>query len=698
MQKLPFSILFSALVVFFGLPAAARAGDVSMQVRDEPLGARTLAAAVPVRPFNMLGVHWQGSGRVLFRTHRAGGRWSDWQQADADSAPDGGTGRWHYGGLVWTGAADRAEFRTAGRVTRLRSYRLWSKVDGLPSRHLAQAGSPAIVARSGWRAEEEIVRAKPVYAPALRLAIVHHTVNSNAYTPAQAAAIVRGIEVYHVRGNGWNDIGYNFLVDRYGTIYEGRGGGVDRNVVGAHSAGFNRGTVGIALIGNFQHAAPRPAMQRALLSLLAWRLDVAHVDPLSTVEYRSGGNFKFGRGTLVRLRAISGHRDTGPTECPGAVAYALLPSIAAKVAATGLPKLYAPTVTGSPGGPLRFQAMLSAPSPWTVTVADDAGKTVATGTGTGTAVDWTWRSARAAGYRWTIAAPGALPAHGAVGYVSPVTAPPPPTLTVAGLKVSPAVLVPDASGAVGVANVSFTLSGAATVSADVVDSTGAHVLAVVSGAYPAGPVTAGFSAAGLLDGRYTLAVAARGASGATATAAVPLVVDRTLRGFALSGPAVSPNGDGRADTLAIAFTLAQAAPVSLMILHGDAVAATVFQGPLAAGPQAITWDGTSGFGTRLPDGAYTAVLTWTDALGDVSVSAPVAIDTTPPALTLLDAKSLRFSLSESASVVTSVNGGPPVNQVEPAGVFSLVPPPEGVASVWAQPQDAAGNLGPPVTG
>jgi hypothetical protein len=440
-------------------------------------------------------------------------------------------------------------------------------------------------------------------------------------------------------------------------------------------------------------------MQRALVSLIAWRLDVAHVDPLSTVEYRSGGNYKFSRGKLVRLRAISGHRDTGPTECPGAVAYALLPSIAAKVAATGLPKLYAPTVTGSPGGMLRFRATLSTSTPWTVTVADDTGTTVATGTGTGTAVDWTWRSKRAAGYRWTIAAPGALSARGTLGLAPP--APPvasPPTLTLAALKLAPAVLVPDASGTLGVATVSFTLSSAATVSADVVDASGSHVLAVVSGANPAGPITAGFSAAGLADGRYTLAVTARGASGATATAAIPFVVDRTLQGFTPSAASVSPNGDGHADTLAIAFTLTQAAPVSLMILRGAAVAATVFQGPLAAGPQAITWDGTSGLGSRLPDGAYTAVLTWSDALGDVEISAPVSIDTTPPVLTLLDAKSLRFSLSEPASVVAVVNGGQPVTQMEPAGVFALVPPPEGVASVWTQAQDAAGNLGPPLTG
>ena len=186
-----------------------------------------------------------------------------------------------------------------------------------PVRSAAAAGEPVIVSREAWGANEEIVRAAPIFAPTLRLAVVHHTAGTNSYTRAQAAAIVRGIEVYHVQGNGWNDIGYNFLVDRFGTIYEGRGGGVERNVIGAHAQGFNSGTVGVALVGNYTAAVPPPAQRDALVRLLAWRLDVAHIDPLSTVVYTSGGNAKFRAGKLVTLRAVSGHRDTGPSECPG---------------------------------------------------------------------------------------------------------------------------------------------------------------------------------------------------------------------------------------------------------------------------------------------------------------------------------------------------------------------------------------------
>jgi hypothetical protein len=127
------------------------------------------------------------------------------------------------------------------------------------------------------------------------------------------------------------------------------------------------------MIGNYSAARPPKAQVDAVVKLLAWRLDVAHLDPLSTVVYTSGGNYKFRAGRIVTLRAISGHRDTGPSECPGNGAYPLLPSIAARVAATGLPKLYLPTVAGVLGGPVRFQARLSSPLPWTVTIADSRG-------------------------------------------------------------------------------------------------------------------------------------------------------------------------------------------------------------------------------------------------------------------------------------------------------------------------------------
>ena len=159
------------------------------------------------------------------------------------------------------------------------------------------------------------------------------------------------IEVYHVKSNGWNDIGYNFLVDRYGTVYEGRYGGIDRNVIGAYARGFNTGSIGVAVIGTFSAAAIPAAAETSLEKLLAWRLDLAHVDPVSTLTFVSGGSERYRAGVPVVLRAVSGHRDTGLTTCPGDLLYAKLDTIAAKTQAIGLPKLYEPKVTGGLGGP-----------------------------------------------------------------------------------------------------------------------------------------------------------------------------------------------------------------------------------------------------------------------------------------------------------------------------------------------------------
>ena len=236
--------------------------------------------------------------------------------------------------------------------------------------------------------------------------------------------------------------------------------------------GFNSGTVGVALIGNFTNAKPPPAMQAALVDLLAWRLDVAHVDPQSRVVYLSGGNAKFKAGKAVTLRAISGHRDTGPSECPGNAAYALLPAITKRVALTGLPKLYSPTVAGALGGPVRFEARVSSALPWTVTVANQLGRVVATGTGRGPLVDWTWR-APAAGtgrYTWTIAAPGARPATGSLGSGPPA---PPLRLSLTNLTSLPVVVAPAADGTGATATVTFTLGAPAAVTAEVRSAAGA---------------------------------------------------------------------------------------------------------------------------------------------------------------------------------------------------------------------------------
>jgi hypothetical protein len=679
--------------------------DVTMVSRDVPLAGRALQAAVAPTRFDMFALHWQGSGSVAYRTRSLGGRWSPWRTADADlpqTAPP-----WHFGNLDWTGPSDAVQFRPRG-VTHLRAYYVNSRVTAAPARSLSIAGSPAIVPRADWQADEKIVRAHPLYAPTLRLAVVHHTAGTNVYTRSQAPAIVRGIEVYHVKGNGWNDIGYNFLVDRYGTVYEGRGGGMTRNVIGAHALGFNSGTVGVSLIGNFAAAAPPPAMQSALVSLLAWRLDVAHVDPLSTVAYTSGGNAKFHAGKVVTLRAISGHRDTGPSECPGNVAYALLPAIANRVAATGLPKLYSPVVSGVVGGNVRFQARLSSTLPFSITVTDAHGTVVARKSARGQTVDWTWSSAGAGKgpFAWKIASTAALlPATGVIGgklpppvapapapTPAPAPAPPAAPATAAlltGLSASPTVLTLNADGTGLATGVSFTLAQAAQVTATV------GTVRLMNALAAPGTDRFEWDLSPLPDGRYTLVVTAK-AGVQTATQSVDIVVDRTLSGLVATPPSFSPNADGSSDTVAFGFALSQSVPVQVTVQRSGVVVATVFSGQLGPGFQTLSWDGTTG-GVRLPDGQYTVVVTATDPLATVSLLTSFVVDTVAPALTAVAGSTLTFALTEPASVSGTINGQPVVAP-EPAGTFTFAWTGPPVTSWSLQAKDAAGNGSAVVSG
>jgi hypothetical protein len=716
------ALLTLALVLV--APATAQAGDVAMVARDVPLGPRSLRSATPPIHFNMLGVHWRGPGSVGYRIRSLHGRWSGWRDADADTGPDAGSAEnrrrgWRDGNLDWTGPADRVEFRVEGSVERLRAFYVWSRPRAPSLRRLSLADSPSIVPRSGWKADEKITRGKTLYAPALKLAIVHHTAGTNSYTPAQSAAIVRGIEVYHVKANGWNDLGYNFLVDRYGTVYEGRAGGIEKNVIGAHALGFNSGTVGIALIGNGSTVTPTAAQQEALVRLLAWRLDVAHVDPLSRVVYTSGGNSKFRAGKVVTLRAISGHSDTGPSECPGSRTYGLLPALTQRVARTGLPKLYSTVASGSIGSRIRFQGRLSSALPWTVTVTNAKGSVVARGRGRSSVVDWTWNSAGVGKgqFGWKIDAGAAvLPAAGSFGApikVAEVPKPSPVPVTrpqpqpqpqpvaasdlLSGLTVTPGTLTPAADGSGTVAAVGFMLTVPALVTATVsnAEAGAPPLLTLLSAGVSPGQSSFQWDLGALRDGRYRLAIVAQPVGAAAVTRTTDFVVARTLGSFVASPGLFSPNGDGVADTVALAFSLTQPVPAQVVIQRNGVVVATVWSGQVTPGQQVVSWDGTSN-GVRLPDGEYVAVVTASGSLGAVSLLQTVLIDTTPPVLTLLDGPSLRFELSEAANVAIVVNGQA-LTIDQPRGSFTVPWSGGAVTSVSAQARDAAGNPGASVS-
>jgi hypothetical protein len=173
------------------------------------------------------------------------------------------------------------------------------------------------------------------------MAFVHHTVTANEYGPQDSAGMVLGICRYHRNSNGWNDLGYNFLVDRYGTIFEGRAGGIDQAVVGAQAQGYNSQSTGVASLGTFNTTGQTPAGLDALARLLAWKLGVHGVPPTGTVDIVSGGGplNRYPAGHTVRLQRVSGHRDGDATSCPGNALYAQLPGLRLTVAALPRPAI-----------------------------------------------------------------------------------------------------------------------------------------------------------------------------------------------------------------------------------------------------------------------------------------------------------------------------------------------------------------------
>jgi hypothetical protein len=403
------------------------------------------------------------------------------------------------------------------------------------------------------------------------------------------------------------------------------------------------------VIGNFASAAVPAAARNALEQLLAWRLDLAHVDPLGTLSWPSGGNPRFPAGVPVFLRNISGHRDTGFTDCPGNVLYDELPAIAGAVAAIGLPKLYAPVVTGKVGGPVRIGARISSPLPWTVTVKGPDGADVASGSGTGTTADFTWdaTTAKPARYTWTIAVPGARPATGVVGgALGP--------LTLRGLAASPPTITAGAAST----RIRYTLSVPATVTATLQDHTGATVATLFADEHTA-------------DGRYTILLDARSADGQHVSASVALVVDRTLAGFAAEKKAFSPNGDDVQDTLRLPFALTgRSAVVRVEILRGQTVVASPLTGEFQPGPQLATWNGMTDDGLRVHDGTYQARITVTDDLGTFQRGVTIVLDTRKPRLRVVSWRRLRFAVDEPVTVTLTLGGRTTTRSVK-KGAFSF---------------------------
>ncbi len=184
------------------------------------------------------------------------------------------------------------------------------------------APKPYIFSRAQWGANESLRDKSSLRYGTVKTGFIHHTVNANSYSEQQVPALLRGIYAYHTQSRGWSDIGYNFLVDRFGRIWEGRYGGVDRAVVGAHTLGYNEYSFAMSAIGNFDQAQPSQALVTAYAKLFAWKLSLYGIRANAT-------------GVYVKdryMNAINGHRDVGQTACPGRYLYAKLPTIRSSAA------------------------------------------------------------------------------------------------------------------------------------------------------------------------------------------------------------------------------------------------------------------------------------------------------------------------------------------------------------------------------
>jgi N-acetylmuramoyl-L-alanine amidase len=306
-------------------------------------GWRTTPVYAAPRRFDLIGLGWTRGSRpqAQVRARRRGGSWTRWTPLHeaGDHGPDAGRGT---AGTdpAWTGAADEFQLRIKGSVRGLRARFVRSGPAArrprarISARRRRQVGPPNAIPRSAWGGDSVPPRSGPAYGQ-VQIAFVHHTVNANDYGPEDSAAIVLGIARYHRDHNGWNDLGYNFLVDHYGQIFEGRAGGMDLPIVGAQAQGYNSVSTGIALIGTFTDDSPAPpAALDSIARVIGWKLSLHGVPTQGTVTVTSAGGEvnRYPSGTPVTFERISGHRDGNATACPGEALYAQLPDLRTRAA------------------------------------------------------------------------------------------------------------------------------------------------------------------------------------------------------------------------------------------------------------------------------------------------------------------------------------------------------------------------------
>ena len=356
-RTFPFVLAFVALLVLIPIGfhrssawAALNEFDLAWQTAPEGTLSQEIEA-----PATNIGLTWEGEApeSAWFRV-RDNGVWSGWAPVPIadDHGPDPGTAEAAEAipgsDLVWVGAVDAAQFRIEGGDesaraalidTTDRTKPLAQRFRDLFTEPTAEAatstpGRPTIRPRSAWDPTGSCQPKTPVGPDdigQMTHAFVHHTTGANSYAAGEVPGRILGICLFHINSRGWNDIGYNFLIDRFGVIWEGRAGGVDKGVQGAHTAGFNSYSIGVAFLGDHGSSGPTAAAEAALVKLISWKFGVHNVNPTKITTLISKGSEKWPEGTQVSLHPVSGHRDGQSTSCPGEACYRRLPSYRAQI-------------------------------------------------------------------------------------------------------------------------------------------------------------------------------------------------------------------------------------------------------------------------------------------------------------------------------------------------------------------------------
>ncbi len=337
--------------------ATTTGGDGVASSGKEIDGVPALTVARPdTDPFSAVGITWAadaavGEVTVQLRTRGERGAWGAWTTVEQDDVDQDGTGAPTEvrGGTapVWTGPARGIEVivqspdgTTPADVQLQLIDPGTSAADAVPGEpeitDVAHAATtmPAIYSRAQWGADEKLMGWAPEYAPTIKAATIHHTADGNTYASADVPAILRSMYAYHAVSRGWGDIGYNVVVDKFGRAWEGRSGGLASTVVGAHAGGFNTGTFGVSMLGNYDVVAPPTGMLETVAAVIAWKLSLYGVDPRGTTTLTSGGGgtSRYAAGAKVTLPTVFAHRDVGSTACPGRYAFSRMGDIRTMVA------------------------------------------------------------------------------------------------------------------------------------------------------------------------------------------------------------------------------------------------------------------------------------------------------------------------------------------------------------------------------